>query len=101
MLAPKQKREHARKPRHRRQYSWVWFLVLILIGMLIRPMMSRGSGVMNGEQWTDLFLVMAMFCCAIALFYQLGLRLLAQDRQPQSVEIYEQVQENISQNEDV
>jgi hypothetical protein len=100
MLAEKPKREQPRQRRRNRR-TWGWFLSMILAGTLLVPMSIRGSGRMGGEQWTDLLLVMAMFCCAIALFYQLGLRLLAREREQLPVEVYEQQDESRWHDEDV
>jgi len=88
MFPEKPKREHPPKIRRTRR-RWGWLLVSILVAMLLLPAAFRGVGRMGGEQWVDLMLLMTMFCCTIALLYQLGLRVLAQDRRPQEAEAYE------------
>ncbi len=86
MIPQKPKRDHVRTARHSRQNRRSLILGVMLAVLMFFPVMHSGAGGMNREQWVDLALVMVMFCCAIALLYQLGLAAIDQGlREPEFI----------------
>lgn len=73
MLPEKPKRDYRARVRRKPLSRQVLLLGIVLTVLLFFPLTRSSAGGMNGEQWVDLALVMVMFCCTIAILYQLGL----------------------------
>ncbi|MCA9913150.1 MAG: hypothetical protein KC496_07365 [Anaerolineae bacterium] len=99
MLSEKPKRDQMRKVRRSRTSRLSPVLGIALAVMMFFPLMRSNAGGMDGEQWVDLALVMVMFCCSIALLYQLALATI--DRGMRELSISSQQQNEDSTEHDI